>query len=81
MAHAERLTVGPKRRPEQAVATGLRALERGCSVMIDGVGNALLPQVVRLLPRALVAQVAEKVMRPREAGTGGQISKRTSHCL
>jgi short-subunit dehydrogenase len=69
---AEPLMVAPRRTPEQVVATGLRALERGRSVVIDGVGNAVLPQVVRLLPRALVAQVAGQVMRPREAGMSGR---------
>ncbi|MBV9690353.1 MAG: SDR family oxidoreductase [Ktedonobacteraceae bacterium] len=71
-ASAEPLIVAPKRTPEQAVATGLRALERGRSVVIDGVGNAMLPQVVRLFPRALIAQIAGQVMRPRGAGMSGQ---------
>ena len=64
-ARAEPLIVAPKRTPEQAVATGLRALERGRSLVIDGVGNAVLPQLVRLLPRAFVAQIVGQVMRPR----------------
>jgi short-subunit dehydrogenase len=73
VAHAKQLVLGRRlRTPAQAVATGLRALEQGRSVVIDGVGNALLAQVPRLLPRGLVAQLAGLAVRPRQAGMSGR---------
>lgn len=48
---------GPRRTPEQAAATALRALERGRSVAVDGWANALIAQASRVFPRALAARI------------------------
>lgn len=62
----ESAAVGRKRTPEQVVATGLRALEQGRSVVIDGTFNAVLAQVPRLFPRRLVARIAGYSVRPQQ---------------
>lgn len=62
----EAASVGRRRTPEQVVATGLRALEQGRSVAIDGSFNALLAQIPRLFPRRFVAQVAGRAVRPAQ---------------
>lgn len=67
VAEAEEASVGRRRAPEQAVATALRALERGRSVAVDGRNNALFAQVMRLLPRAISARAAGRRIRPRPA--------------
>lgn len=60
----EAASFGRRRTPEQVVETGLRALEHGRSVVIDGRANALLAQMPRLLPRRLVARIAGQSVRP-----------------
>ena len=62
----EAASVGKRRTPEQVVVTGLRALEQGRSVVIDGASNALVAQVPRLFPRSLVARIAGQTVRPRK---------------
>jgi short-subunit dehydrogenase len=57
---------GRRRTPEQVVSTGLRAVEAGRSVVVDGKMNALLAQAPRFLPRRLVAWIAGQPLRPRE---------------
>lgn len=64
----EAASVGRRRTPEQVVATSLRALEQGRSVVIDGFVNTLLAQLTRLLPRRLVTRIAGVSVRPREVG-------------
>ena len=61
----EAASVGVRRTPEQVVATGLLALERGQSIVVDGRANALLAFAPRLLPRWLVARIAGQSVRPR----------------
>lgn len=51
------------RTPEQAVATGLRALEHGRSFVIDGRANYFQAQGARFLPRALLARISARLMR------------------
>src|SRR5579883_589429 len=63
----ESASFGRKRRPEQVVVTGLRALERGRSVVVDGFTNALLAQLARFSPRQLVVRGAAKNARPQQA--------------
>ncbi len=58
-------SVGKRRTPEQAVATGLRALEQGRSVVIDGGSNAFVAQLTRLMPRRMVASVAGRAVHPK----------------
>ncbi len=64
---SEEAAVGRKRTVEQVIATGLRAFERGRSIVIDGANNSLLAQSSRLAPRALVARMAGSMMHPKEA--------------
>jgi short-subunit dehydrogenase len=59
---------GRARTVEQVVATGLRALERGRTVAIDGPANALLAAVARLSPRRISTRVAGAMMRPKRRG-------------
>ena len=60
----EESRVGRARTADQVVATGLRALERGQTVVIDGFLNAALANSVRFGPRPLVARVAARMQRP-----------------
>ncbi|HET8847021.1 MAG TPA: SDR family oxidoreductase [Ktedonobacteraceae bacterium] len=60
----ESAAVGRKRTPEQVIATGLRALEKGRSVVVDGPSNAFLAQLVRFFPRSLVVRMAGQSVRP-----------------
>lgn len=69
----EEAVTGRRRPPEQAVATALRALERGRSVAVDGRTNALLAHVLQRLPRAMAARIAGGAVRPRRARMPGTI--------
>jgi uncharacterized protein len=60
-------SIGRRRTPEHVVATGLRALERGRSVVIDGYSNALLAQLSRFSPPRLVTRIAGRTVHPRQA--------------
>ncbi len=64
----EELAVGtPLRRSStQVVEAALHALARGRSSVVPGWSNALLSQSSRFLPRAFVAQMTEKLFRPRK---------------
>jgi uncharacterized protein len=63
----EAASIGRRRTPEHVVATGLRALERGRSVVIDGYSNALLAQLPRFFPHRLVTRIAGRTVHPRQA--------------
>ena len=67
----ESASFGRRRTPEQAVATGLRALERGRSVVIDGFFNTLAAQLTRFFPRRFIARMAGLSVRPRQ-GAGAR---------
>lgn len=58
------VVVGRMRTSEQVVATGLRALEQGRVVAVDGAQNALLGELHRFLPRWLTARISGQVVRP-----------------
>jgi len=60
----EESRVGIARTAEQVVATGLRALERGRVVAVDGFANTAMTSSVRLAPRALVRRIAARIERP-----------------
>ncbi|MBV9228460.1 MAG: SDR family oxidoreductase [Chloroflexi bacterium] len=62
----EAASVGRRRTPEQVVATGLRALEQGRTVVVDGFSNALLAQLPRFFPRRLIARIAGLSVRPQQ---------------
>lgn len=57
---------GPRRTPEQVAATGLKALERGRSVAVDGAVNSITALLPRFLPRPLVARIAGSFARPQK---------------
>ncbi|MBV8085534.1 MAG: SDR family oxidoreductase [Chloroflexi bacterium] len=56
--------VGVARRPEQVVATGLRALEQGRSHAVDGAANQLMALAPRFLPRTWYALIVCWLLRP-----------------
>jgi short-subunit dehydrogenase len=56
--------------PEKVVRVALRALERGRPSVISGRQNWLTANAVRFAPRALVAHMGERLLRPGH--TGGQ---------
>ena len=58
---------GRRERPEVVVERGLRALAKGRSTLISGLGNALLVQSMRFSPRTMVTRVAASMTRPRRA--------------
>src|SRR5260370_16410676 len=60
----EAASIGRRRTPEHVVATGLRALERGRSVVIDGYSNALLAQLSRFVPHQPFAPIPARVTHP-----------------
>jgi hypothetical protein len=53
-----------RRSSEQVVATALRALDAGKSVVIDGASNVALAMAPRFFPRGIVTRIAAKMMRP-----------------
>ncbi|WP_462189263.1 MULTISPECIES: SDR family NAD(P)-dependent oxidoreductase [unclassified Frankia] len=67
----EDVAVGRKRSPEQAVASAMRALERGRPSVVDGRRNALLARGGRLLPRRALIRIAERAVRPAPDGSRG----------
>jgi short-subunit dehydrogenase len=62
---AAEAALGPRMRPELVVSRALRALERGRSHLIPGANNYLFAQGARVLPRATLTKVSERIMRPR----------------
>ncbi|WP_250285614.1 MULTISPECIES: SDR family NAD(P)-dependent oxidoreductase [unclassified Frankia] len=61
---AQEASVGRRRSPEQAVATALRAIDRGRPTAVDGLGNTLVTKLPRVLPRRAVIRLAERAVRP-----------------
>ena len=61
----ESASVGRRRTSEQVVASGLKALEQGRAVVVDGRLNAFTAQLARLAPRRLVTRVAGQTVRPK----------------
>jgi len=59
-------SVGRRRTSEQVVASALRALEQGRTVVVDGRLNAFAAQMARLAPRRLVTRIAGLAVRPRK---------------
>ncbi|HEY2838238.1 MAG TPA: SDR family oxidoreductase [Pirellulales bacterium] len=62
---APEAALGKKRSPQQVVATGLRGLEKGRSLVVDGVMNSLLSNGPRLIPKWLAAKFAGQAVKPR----------------
>jgi len=69
----EEAAMGPKRTSEQVVATGLRALEQGRSVVVDGFINMMLSHVSRVLSHSTMARITGHGLRP-----GHTIKKQTN---
>jgi len=57
-------TKGRQESAAKVARVGLRALARGKSCVISGVGNYLGAQVQRLVPRRLVTRIAARMFRP-----------------
>lgn len=64
-AGAPEAALGRKRSPEQVVATALRGLEQGRSLIVDGKINGLLSHGPRFIPRWLAAKLAGRAVQPR----------------
>lgn len=64
-AAAKEAAVGRLRSADQVVATGLRALEKGRTFVVDGTGNAVTGFLARMLPASFTAKMAGRVTRPR----------------
>ena len=50
--------------PEQVALAAMRGLEKNRAIIIHGWRNRLLPQLLRLTPRALVRRIAMRMVRP-----------------
>lgn len=61
-ANIERMRM---RTPQQVAATGLRALERGRTTVIDGTSNRWLFRFTGAIPHSLSARILGGVMRPK----------------
>jgi short-subunit dehydrogenase len=59
--------VGRFRTPAQVVRTALRAYDRGATYVIDGLANRVLAFSPRLAPRAVVARIGGRLMKPAKA--------------
>ncbi|HEY2761562.1 MAG TPA: SDR family oxidoreductase [Pirellulales bacterium] len=64
---APEAALGRKRRPEDVVATALRALEQGRSIAVDGTLNGLLSHGPRFIPRWLAARFAGRAVQPAKS--------------
>lgn len=53
-----------RRSSDEVVATALRALDEGKTVVVDGRSNRVLSLLPRFVPRGLVTRIAAKMMRP-----------------
>ncbi|MDD0842062.1 SDR family NAD(P)-dependent oxidoreductase [Pseudomonas sp. Gutcm_11s] len=58
--------------PEEVALITMRGLERNQAIIIPGWRHRLLPQLLRLTPRALVRHVAMKMVRPLLPRTGAE---------
>jgi short-subunit dehydrogenase len=62
----EEARVGLPRTSEQVVATGLRALDHGHVVAVDGLPNVAMTVGLRFVPRAFVRRMAAAIERPKK---------------
>lgn len=56
-----------RRTPAQVVTTGLKALEQGRTLAIDGYQNRIVAALSRLVSRQMAARLAGQLARPRES--------------
>ena len=59
--------VGSRETPEQVVQVALRALEQGRPSVISGQQNAARANASRFVPRAMLARLSERMLRPGHA--------------
>ena len=52
-----------RRSPQAVVATALRALDAGSTVVVDGTSNAAMVMLPRFLPRGVVRRITGRMMR------------------
>ena len=64
---SDNASLGRRMAPAQVVAAAFRALDRGRSTVVPGLGNRLLTVATRAVPRQSVARMAARTMRPRPA--------------
>ncbi len=62
---ARSAVLGAMRGPEQVAATGLRALEDGRDLAVDGRANAAFALLLRFFPPLFLARAMERFIRPR----------------
>ena len=61
----EEAAVGKLRTSEDVVATGLRALDRGKPIAVDGLFNRVQGFFAGLAPAAMTSRIAGNLVRPR----------------
>ena len=67
---AKEASVGKRDTPQNVVAASFRALDGNRSYLVAGaLSNYLLAQLGRFVPRATIAKISEKVLRPRKLAT------------
>ena len=71
-ANADKPPMRAAQTPEQVVDTALRGLKHRKSHIISGWMNYLMTESERLVPRSVVARIAGKAMKPKDAKSGGQ---------
>jgi hypothetical protein len=69
-AYTTRDAPGGLQAPEEVVAAGLRALDRGRSLAVPRFLNRLMVASLRLAPRRMVAREAGKMFRPKASPSG-----------
>ena len=72
---AKEAAVGRLRTADQVVATGLRALEKGRTFAVDGMGNRVTGFLARMLPASFTAKMAGRVIRPRTNPGSAELSQ------
>jgi short-subunit dehydrogenase len=70
------VAAGGMRTSEQVVATGLRALERGQSVVLDGLLNTLLGAAGKWAPFWLSARIAARLAAPSTPARAGALANK-----
>ena len=77
VADAKEAAVGGLRTVDQVIATGLRALDRNRPLAVDGLLNRISGVFAPMLPAAMTARIAAKVVRPNRDASADP-SKRPS---
>ncbi|MBV9837270.1 MAG: SDR family oxidoreductase [Solirubrobacterales bacterium] len=67
---SEHASIGRRMPADRVVKAAFRALERGRSTVIPGLGNRMLASTPRVATRQTVARLAERTMRPKSRSAG-----------